>query len=101
MKQVAIFPFFCFEILSVLEWHLYLLDIFNWCAIIKGPPDTPYEGGSFELGMPPVLFLVHFTSISYLLDIVVPHAYPLQPPTVKFVTKVFHPNIHFKVFSLI
>jgi len=53
-------------------------DIFTWCAFIKGPPDTPYEGGSFEL------------------DIVVPTIYPLQPPQVRFVTKVFHPNIHFK-----
>eukprot|EP01111_Echinosteliopsis_oligospora_P001922 TRINITY_DN12815_c0_g1_i1.p1 TRINITY_DN12815_c0_g1~~TRINITY_DN12815_c0_g1_i1.p1 ORF type:complete len:153 (-),score=26.95 TRINITY_DN12815_c0_g1_i1:89-547(-) len=53
-------------------------DIFVWTSIIKGPPDTPYEGGSFEL------------------DITVPTNYPLQPPTVKFVTKVFHPNIHFK-----
>ncbi|KAF2074393.1 hypothetical protein CYY_004289 [Polysphondylium violaceum] len=53
-------------------------DLFKWTAIIKGPPDTPYEDGKFEL------------------DIKVPSNYPLQPPTIKFVTKIFHPNIHFK-----
>jgi len=53
-------------------------DMFSWTGVIKGPPDTPYEGGSFEL------------------DIVVPQNYPLQPPTCRFVTKVFHPNVHFK-----
>eukprot|EP01112_Ceratiomyxa_fruticulosa_P013624 TRINITY_DN3839_c0_g1_i1.p1 TRINITY_DN3839_c0_g1~~TRINITY_DN3839_c0_g1_i1.p1 ORF type:complete len:152 (+),score=29.14 TRINITY_DN3839_c0_g1_i1:136-591(+) len=53
-------------------------DIFRWVGIIKGPPETPYEGGSFEL------------------EINVPSNYPLQPPAVRFVTKVFHPNIHFK-----
>src|SRR3989338_3504394 len=51
-------------------------DIFEWVAWIRGPPDTPYEGGYFEL------------SIS------IPKKYPLQPPTVVFTTKVFHPNVH-------
>lgn len=53
-------------------------DIFQWQAYIKGPPETPFEGGTFEL------------------EFIVPKTYPLQPPTVRFVTKVFHPNIHFK-----
>eukprot|EP00009_Paramoeba_aestuarina_P007161 CAMPEP_0201510270 /NCGR_PEP_ID=MMETSP0161_2-20130828/3031_1 /ASSEMBLY_ACC=CAM_ASM_000251 /TAXON_ID=180227 /ORGANISM="Neoparamoeba aestuarina, Strain SoJaBio B1-5/56/2" /LENGTH=159 /DNA_ID=CAMNT_0047905419 /DNA_START=51 /DNA_END=530 /DNA_ORIENTATION=- len=53
-------------------------DIFHWCGWVKGPPDTPYEGGTFEL------------------DIVVPKRYPLQPPTIRFVTKIFHPNIHWE-----
>jgi peroxin-4 len=53
-------------------------DLYHWSAFLKGPPETPFEGGTFEL------------------DIVVPKEYPLQPPTVKFMTKVFHPNIHFK-----
>jgi peroxin-4 len=54
-------------------------DLFEWVAFIEGPRDTPYEGGSFQL------------SIS------VPPNYPIQPPKVTFQTKVFHPNIHFKV----
>jgi hypothetical protein len=45
----------------------------------KGPSATPYEGGTFELG------------------ISVPEAYPLAPPAVRYRTRVFHPNVHFKV----
>jgi len=54
-------------------------DMLHWVGFIKGSPETPFEGGMFEL------------------DIRVPENYPLQPPTVRFQTKVFHPNIHFKV----
>jgi len=42
---------------------------------ISGPPDTPYEGGSFDL------------------DIFIPETYPFNPPKVKFLTKIWHPNI--------
>jgi len=53
-------------------------NLYEWTAFIKGPPDTPFEGGIFQLG------------------IVVPDTYPLEPPKVYFFTKVFHPNVHFK-----
>lgn len=42
---------------------------------IAGPPDTPYEGGTF------------------ILDIKIPETYPFNPPKVQFVTKIWHPNI--------
>ncbi|CAO1319481.1 unnamed protein product [Diamesa tonsa] len=42
---------------------------------IAGPPDTPYEYGTF------------------VLEIKVPESYPFNPPRVKFVTKIWHPNI--------
>lgn len=42
---------------------------------IQGPGDTPYEGGIFEV------------------DITVPNDYPFEPPKMKFVTKVWHPNV--------
>lgn len=42
---------------------------------IAGPPDTPYEGGTF------------------VLEIKVPETYPFNPPKIKFVTKIWHPNI--------
>jgi len=42
---------------------------------IKGPPDTPYEGGVF------------------IVDINLPDDYPFKPPNCKFVTKVWHPNV--------
>ncbi|KAG0245447.1 hypothetical protein BGW41_000074 [Actinomortierella wolfii] len=42
---------------------------------MKGPPGTPYEGGTFTV------------------DIVLPETYPFQPPKVKFDTRIYHPNI--------
>lgn len=39
------------------------------------PTDTPYEFGTF------------------LLEIHVPETYPFNPPKVKFLTKIWHPNI--------
>ena len=43
---------------------------------LVGPPDTPYEGGTF------------------VLDIKLPQDYPMAPPKISFVTKVWHPNIN-------
>lgn len=48
---------------------------------LQGPVDTPYQEGVFQLA------------------INVPEQYPLVPPQVRFVTKIFHPNVHFKVCS--
>lgn len=42
---------------------------------IQGPVGTCYEGGLFEV------------------DIQIPKQYPFEPPKMKFVTKVWHPNI--------
>ncbi|KAH8082469.1 ubiquitin-conjugating enzyme/RWD-like protein [Cristinia sonorae] len=40
-----------------------------------GPEGTPYEGGHFQV------------------DIVIPDSYPFQPVKMKFITKVYHPNV--------
>lgn len=48
---------------------------FNWQASIAGPQGSPYEGGLF------------------FLRLQVPPSYPMDPPSVHFVTKIFHPNI--------
>ncbi|XP_076247861.1 modifier of rpr and grim, ubiquitously expressed [Calliopsis andreniformis] len=47
----------------------------HWQATITGPVGSPYEGGLFYL---------------YLQ---VPCSYPLYPPTVRFLTKILHPNV--------
>lgn len=51
-------------------------NIMLWNAVIFGPADTPFEGGTFRLTM-------EFTE-----------EYPNKPPIVKFVSKMFHPNVY-------
>eukprot|EP01004_Peranema_trichophorum_P009583 NODE_8330_length_688_cov_97.883186_g7708_i0.p1 GENE.NODE_8330_length_688_cov_97.883186_g7708_i0~~NODE_8330_length_688_cov_97.883186_g7708_i0.p1 ORF type:complete len:192 (+),score=47.65 NODE_8330_length_688_cov_97.883186_g7708_i0:54-578(+) len=51
-------------------------NIFSWNAIILGPDDTCWEGGTFQLTM------------TFTED------YPNKAPKVVFVTKMFHPNIY-------
>jgi len=49
---------------------------YHWQASIRGPVGSPYEGGIFYL---------------YLK---VPMMYPFRPPEVRFLTKIFHPNVN-------
>uniref|UniRef100_A0A7N2KPH8 E2 ubiquitin-conjugating enzyme n=1 Tax=Quercus lobata TaxID=97700 RepID=A0A7N2KPH8_QUELO len=51
-------------------------NIFEWSVTIIGPPDTLYEGGFFNAIM------------SF------PSNYPNSPPTVKFTSEIWHPNVY-------
>jgi len=51
-------------------------NIMMWQAVIFGPDDTPWEGGTFKL-------VLEFTE-----------DYPNKAPQVRFLTKMFHPNIY-------
>jgi len=42
---------------------------------ILGSSGTPYEGGVFDI------------------DIIIPEQYPFEPPQMKFISKIWHPNI--------
>jgi len=51
-------------------------NLFDWEVAIFGPPDTLYQGGYFKAHM-------RF-----------PPDYPYSPPTLRFQTKVWHPNVY-------
>jgi len=42
---------------------------------IKGPDGSPFQGGQFKL------------------ELFLPEDYPMAPPKVRFLTKIYHPNI--------
>ncbi|UJR33026.1 hypothetical protein I4U23_020485 [Adineta vaga] len=44
-------------------------------VIIDGPSEGPYEGGKFKV------------------ELFLPDEYPMAPPKVRFMTKLYHPNI--------
>ncbi|KAI8899930.1 ubiquitin-conjugating enzyme/RWD-like protein [Globomyces pollinis-pini] len=46
-----------------------------WTATLKAPVESAYRGGTFKL------------TLTY------PNEFPFKPPTVKFATKIFHPNV--------
>ncbi|KAI9807370.1 MAG: Ubiquitin-conjugating enzyme E2 1 [Piccolia ochrophora] len=50
-------------------------DLTHLKGHFKGPPGTPYEGGT------------------YYVDIRIPNEYPFRPPIMKFETKLWHPNV--------
>lgn len=50
-------------------------DVTDIQAIIDGPSDTPYQGGSFRVRC------------------VLGKQFPSQPPSCYFLTKIFHPNV--------
>ncbi|ALC43893.1 CG10862 [Drosophila busckii] len=58
--------------------HVQLIGnaLFDWLITFRGPRDTPYENGCFQL------------------EITFNHGYPFHPPKVKFLTHIFHCNIY-------
>mmetsp|Transcript_37772 Transcript_37772/g.117770 ORF Transcript_37772/g.117770 Transcript_37772/m.117770 type:complete len:151 (+) Transcript_37772:90-542(+) len=50
-------------------------DLFQWTAIVLGPAGTPWEFGVWKL------------------DMAFPAEYPEKPPSVRFKSEVFHPNV--------
>lgn len=44
-------------------------------VVISGPGDSPFEGGKFKL------------------ELFLPEEYPMAAPKVRFLTKIYHPNV--------
>uniref|UniRef100_A0A6S8EJ73 UBC core domain-containing protein n=1 Tax=Aureoumbra lagunensis TaxID=44058 RepID=A0A6S8EJ73_9STRA len=53
-------------------------NLLVWRAFLRGPDDTSFSDGVFEL------------------EIKATPEYPMVPPTAKFITRIFHPNVHEK-----
>ena len=51
-------------------------DFYKWSVIFTGPEDTIYEGGFFK------------AILSFPID------FPQNPPEMRFITEMFHPNIY-------
>ncbi|KAK3751789.1 hypothetical protein QZH41_013259 [Actinostola sp. cb2023] len=51
-------------------------DLYKWEVLIVGPQDTFYEGGLFK---------------AHLLF---PKEYPQRPPKMRFISEMWHPNVH-------
>ncbi|KAJ3056490.1 Ubiquitin-conjugating enzyme E2 2 [Rhizophlyctis rosea] len=51
-------------------------NVLLWNAVIFGPEETPFEDGTFKL-------VLNFDE-----------QYPTKPPHVKFISKMFHPNVY-------
>ena len=51
-------------------------NIFKWTVAIFGPPGTLYQGGYFKA------------------DLKFPNNYPYSPPAMRFLSKVWHPNVY-------
>ncbi|KAL5004879.1 hypothetical protein ScPMuIL_018335 [Solemya velum] len=51
-------------------------NLFDWEVAIFGPPGTLYEGGYFKANMK------------------FPTDYPYSPPSVRFISKMWHPNVY-------
>lgn len=50
-------------------------DFTHFKGHFKGPPDTPYEGGQYQI------------------DIRITSEYPFKPPEMRFITRIWHPNV--------
>lgn len=53
----------------------YKDNLRHFSVVLSGPSETPYENGVFKL------------------ELFLPAEYPMAPPKVRFLTKIYHPNI--------
>lgn len=50
-------------------------NLYHWIGVLFGPSDTPYANGIFKI------------------EFRIPEDYPFKPPKVRFITRIYHPNI--------
>ncbi|NWQ59080.1 UBE2B enzyme, partial [Piprites chloris] len=67
-------------------------NIMQWNAVIFGPEGTPFEDGK-PLTFVSFVILINIAS-TFKLVIEFSEEYPNKPPTVRFLSKMFHPNVY-------
>ncbi|NWU17080.1 UBE2B enzyme, partial [Cephalopterus ornatus] len=67
-------------------------NIMQWNAVIFGPEGTPFEDGKPRTFVSFVV-LINIAS-TFKLVIEFSEEYPNKPPTVRFLSKMFHPNVY-------
>lgn len=58
---------------------------------IHGPSQSPYEGTTSLQSRLPLLIIS--TGGIFKLELFLPDDYPMTPPKIRFLTKIYHPNI--------
>lgn len=61
--------------------------------IIQGPDSSPYEGIFLQGKLYSFFIFLGSLGGTFKLELFLPDDYPMAPPKVRFLTKIFHPNI--------
>uniref|UniRef100_A0A8C4X5X0 Ubiquitin-conjugating enzyme E2Na n=1 Tax=Erpetoichthys calabaricus TaxID=27687 RepID=A0A8C4X5X0_ERPCA len=63
------------QLLHPKHLFIYIYNARYFHVVIAGPQDSPFEGGTFKL------------------ELFLPEEYPMAAPKVRFMTKIYHPNV--------
>ncbi|KAJ1400174.1 Ubiquitin-conjugating enzyme E2 [Sesbania bispinosa] len=67
-------------------------NVFEWRVTIIGPPDTLYiDFGDFYIIR---IHFIHVMVVSSVAIMSFPSEYPQSPPTVRFTSEMWHPNVY-------
>ncbi|XP_075474044.1 ubiquitin-conjugating enzyme E2 2-like isoform X1 [Primulina tabacum] len=69
-------------------------NIMLWNAVIFGPDDTPWDGVMLFLLVQMIINFINGDHSTFKLTLQFTEDYPNKAPTVRFVSRMFHPNIY-------